>query len=155
MKRAAVVLATLLASAALVPGCDSTSTADIQLGGGNSCTAVSLAEVQAVAVELWGGTPDAPCLLGRRCIPVSPRPSSIADIEAALKAADQPLVEADRGGVERIAILGFKDSSCGGDLANVCGAADLQTSATISIPVACDRVIIGDACSLTEPLTCP
>lgn len=143
-----------LALLAAAGGCDSTSTADIQLSEGGSCTAVSLADVSAVAVELWGGTPDAPCLLGRRCIPVA-RPSSVADLEADLKAADQPLVEADREGVERIAILGFQDSSCGGALADVCGAADLQTSDTITIPVACDRVVIGDACSLGEPPTCP
>lgn len=122
-----------IAALVLALGCDpDTAVLEIDLRE-DGCTADDWSTVRVLSVEVYG-TDDAGdrCALARRCVFDVDLPSAaqdVADIDAALRAANQPLVDLDRDGASIVQITAHTDG-CWSDLGldgrpTACGANEL------------------------------
>jgi len=126
----------------------------LELSGDASCTPARLGALASVSVEVYGDADGAPCTLARRCVTVD-APSELAEIEAALRAAMQPIVDIELAGTRQIAVLGHTRLGCGEGDRGLCGFADLaDADDELLVPIRCDD---ADAalCPLTVPPFCP
>lgn len=142
---------------ALIVGCTpAPTTVALALAGDASCTPAGLAAISSVSVEVYGDADGQLCTLARRCVTVD-APGSIADLEAALHDATQPLVDIDPEGARQIAVLGHQRLGCGEGDRDLCGFADLADVAddALEIPIRCDRTPDESRCPLEVPPFCP
>ncbi len=126
----------------------------LELSGDTSCTPARLGALASVSVEVYGDADGVPCTLARRCVTVD-APSELAEIEAALRAAMQPIVDIELAGTRQIAVLGHTRLGCGEGDRGLCGFADLaDADDELLVPIRCDD---ADAalCPLTVPPFCP
>lgn len=147
---------TLALLAALVACAPAPTTVELALSGDASCTPAGLATISSVSVEVYGDADGQLCTLARRCVTVD-APAAIADLEAELRAATQPLIDIDPEGALQIAVLGHQRLGCGEGDHDLCGFADLAdvTDDALEIPIRCDRTPDESRCPLEVPPFCP
>ena len=103
-----------------------------------ACPVEALEAVSTVAVEVYGtGTDGKPCLLARRCTAIQSA-VSVAEIEDVLSAANQPLIDIQEAGAERIGVIGHESVGCAG-MRRMCGTGELLDvdDGQLEIPLTC------------------
>ncbi|MCY1005817.1 hypothetical protein OV079_09610 [Nannocystis pusilla] len=117
-----------------------------------SCTPARLTALASVSVEVYGVDDGALCTLARRCVTLD-AVTTVAALEAALRAAMQPLIDAPLAETRQIAVLGHDRLGCGEDDRELCGFADIADVEGDALPVAlrCGPAICPDS----VPPFCP
>ena len=154
MKRGRVVLAFAmgLSVGAGASACEGSSrdvtSVELELSAdGDLCPAEAFARINSVAVEVYGVEDEQPCVLARRCTGVQ-GVTSASDVENALRALSQPLVQVRLEGSESIGIVGHTSVGCGGER-GVCGAASLMAQDEDS-----DALALGLDCQWEDRAPC-
>ncbi len=118
-----------------------------------ACPLEALEAVSTVAVEVYGtGTDGKPCLLARRCTAIQ-SVVSVAEIEDALAEANQPLIDIQRSGAERIGVIGHESVGCAG-MRRMCGTGELLDvdDGQLEIPLTCTWMEQDPCSELDFPL---
>jgi hypothetical protein len=120
---------------AIAPACTEPQTADLELVlDADECTDTELAEVAVVSIEVLGGGGEAMCTLGKRCVldidlddPTPENPVSLEDIETAIAAVPQPLIDVEYDGARWVQIIGRRqEDGCFAEANHpACGLADV------------------------------
>jgi hypothetical protein len=121
------------------------------------CTAEMFEPIAILSIEVYGNDEDAGmCALSRRClfdVDVPEPLTSLADMEAVLRAANQPLIDIEAAGANYLKIVGRRnESGCwSGTDHPVCGTADLADADGDELPV----VMRCEPCLEEEVPLCP
>ncbi|MFY0533334.1 hypothetical protein [Nannocystis pusilla] len=118
---------------------------DLALAGDASCTESRLSGLASVSVEVYGVDDGALCTLARRCVTLD-AVTTVAALEAALRAAMQPLVDTALDDTRQIAVFGHDRLGCGEADRGLCGFADLADveAALLTVPLRCGPAICPD-----------
>ncbi|MEZ4452984.1 MAG: hypothetical protein R3B09_26225 [Nannocystaceae bacterium] len=129
---------------------------DLELADDASCASPAIDGLASLSVEVYGDADGELCTLARRCVTVDAA-ASIADLEATLAAATQPLVDVELEGARQIAVLGHARLGCGEGDRRLCGFADLAdlAGASLPVPIRCDVGEPPTLCPLEVPPFCP
>lgn len=141
------VVRRVLVLSALVAGCTADAVdVELVLREGD-CTPPDLAQIRVLSVEVYGyGDGDETlCTLDKRCVfdlnlPETPI-ASVDDLEDALRAQQQPLIDTARAGAEWVGIVGRSEPSCWKqETYPLCGLADLQnvSDGRLEVRLSCD-----------------
>jgi hypothetical protein len=127
----------------------------LALSADDSCREDHYLALASVSVEVYGDADGELCTLARRCVTVD-APADVADLEAALRAATQPLVDLGLAGTRQIAVYGHQRLGCGAGARDLCGFADLadEDDGALTIPIRCDAVDL-ERCPGEVPPFCP
>lgn len=117
-----------------------------------TCDAGQIAEIRMLSVEVYGFDDAGDfCTLQKRCVSeveVDPGTSApIDDLEAALSAQSQPLVDTRRDGAAYIALVGRRFDDCFVvDAHPMCGLADLANAqdGVLAIELECGACVAND-----------
>ncbi len=98
--------------AATLSGCTAETLDIVVTIDGGACMPEDFARVSVLAVAVYGEQDGERCAIGRRCVYGVDGITDADDITAALRSADQPLVEAEVEGAETIEIVGREGPDC-------------------------------------------
>lgn len=117
-----------------------------------SCTPERLTALASVSVEVYGVDDGALCTLARRCVTLD-GVTTPAGLEAALRAAMQPLVDTALDQARQIAVLGHDRLGCGEGDRELCGFADVADveGDALTVALRCGPAICPDS----VPPFCP
>jgi hypothetical protein len=123
------------------------------------CTAEMFEPIAILSIDVYGNDEDAGmCALSRRCLfdvdmELDAPLSSIDDMEAVLRAANQPLIDIEAAGANYLKIVGRRnESGCwSGTEHPACGTADLADADGDELPV----TIRCDTCLEEDVPLCP
>ncbi len=149
----------LAAFVALAGACatDDPAAVELRLGlADGGCTAEHVASISLLAIEVYGQDAGRVCKLASRCIfnvDLPQAPASLSDLERAMKAANQPLIDTLYEGSSEVAVLGrMAGTSCfSARDAALCAYGELADAedGTLTLTARCD------GCASEEIPLCP